>query len=56
MLKTCKHCVKFKVKQKVQKEMVAEKEIMPGYMLYLDLSKVTVKSGISKNVTLNQEN
>ena len=56
-LKTCKHCKKSKAKKKnVQKETVTEKASVPGHRLYLDLSKVTVKSGTSKNATINQDN
>ena len=32
------------------------KDDVPGHRLYLDLSKVTVKSGASENVTINHDN
>ena len=57
VLKTCEHCMMSKAKQNnVKKESVAKKATMQGHHLYLDLSKVTVKSGTSKNVTINQDN
>ena len=37
-------------------ESVAEKVTVPEHQLYLDLSKVTVKSGTSGNVPINQDN
>ena len=57
-MKVCKHCVKAKAKQKnVQRESVNEKTSTPGHRLYLDLSKVTVKSkGTSENTTINHDN
>ena len=57
MLNACKHCAKSKAKQKnVRKESVTEKATVLGHRLYLDLSKVTIKSGTSKIVTINQDN
>ena len=57
VLKTCKHCTMAKPKQKnVRKEALANKAAIPGHRLYLDLSKVTVKLGNSKNATINQNN
>ena len=51
MLMPCEHCARSKAKQKnVQKANV------PWHRLYLDLSKVTVKSGSSENVTINCDN
>ena len=32
-----------------------QKADVPGHRLYLDLSKVTVKSGTSENVTINRD-
>ena len=56
-LKTCKHCARAKAKQKnVRKESVTEKATVPRHCLYLDLSKVTVKSGMSKYASINQDN
>lgn len=52
-LKTCKHCAKAKAKKKnVQKELVSDKAPVPGYWLYLDLSKVTVKSETLEDATI----
>ncbi len=56
-IKTCKHCAQSKAKQKnVRKESVAPKADIPGHRLYLDLSKVTVKSGTSENMTISCDN
>jgi len=56
-LKPCKHCARSKAKQKnVHKESVAPKADVLGHRLYLDLSKVTVKSGTLENVTINHDN
>lgn len=55
MLQTCKHCAKLKAKQKnFQKESGAQKTDVPGHRLYIDLSKVTVKS--LENATINYDN
>jgi hypothetical protein len=57
VLKTCEHCAMAKAKQNnVRKELEAKKAAIMGYRLYLDLSKVTVKSGTSKNETINPDN
>lgn len=46
-----------KAKQKnVHKESVAPKADIPGHRLYLDLSKVTVKSGTLEKVAINCDN
>jgi hypothetical protein len=50
------HCVRSKVKQKIQKDSTTPKANVPGHRLYLDLSKVTVKSGTSEKVTINWDN
>ena len=56
-LKPCEHCARSKAKQKnVRKESVAPKADVPGHRLYLDLSKVTVKSETSENVSINRDN
>ena len=56
-LKPCKHCARSKANQKnVQKESGAPKSEVPGQRLYLDLSKVTVKSVTSENTTINCDN
>ena len=56
-LKPCKHCARLKAKQKnVRKESAALKADVPRHRLYLDLSKVTVTSGTSKNVSINHDN
>jgi hypothetical protein len=56
-VKTCKHCAKSKARQKnVWKESVAPKLDVPGHRLYLDPSKVTVKSGTLENMTVNCDN
>ena len=53
----CKHCTKSKAKQKnVQKEAICEKAEWSGHRIYLDLSKVTLKSSASEDVTINREN
>ena len=53
-IKACEHCAKSKAKQKkVRKETVTDKVTIPRHQLYLDLSKVNVKSGTSKNTTIN---
>ena len=53
----CEYCARFKAKQKnVQKESITPKSDVPGHRLYLDLSKVTIKSGTSENVTINCDN
>jgi hypothetical protein len=57
VLKTCEHYATAKAKHKnVRKESVYKKATIPGHHLYLDLSKVTVKSGTSENTTINQDN
>ena len=56
-LKPCEYCARSKAKQKnVRRESIAQKAEVPGHRLYLDLSKVTVKSGTSENVTINRDN
>jgi hypothetical protein len=51
------YCARSKAKQKnVQKELITLKADVHGHRLYLDLSKVTVKSGTSVNVTINCDN
>ena len=51
------HCARSKAKQKtVRKETMTPKADVPGHRLYLDLSKVTVDSGTSENVTINCDN
>jgi hypothetical protein len=56
-LTPCEYCARSKAKQKnVQKESITPKADVPGHRLYLDLSKVMVKSGISENVTINRDN
>ena len=42
--------------ENVQKESVARNAAVPRLRLYLDLSKVTINSGTSKNVTINCDN
>ena len=45
MLMSCEHCARSKAKQKnVQKGLMTPKADVPGHRLYLNLSKVTVKS------------
>jgi hypothetical protein len=57
MLMPCEHCARSKAKQKnVQIELITPKANVPGHRLYLDLSKVTVKSGTLENVTINHDN
>ena len=57
MLMPCEHCARSKAMQKnVQKESITPKADVPGHRLYLDLSKVTVKSRTSENVTINHDN
>ena len=57
VLKTCEHCSAAKAKQKnVRKESVSKMATILGHHLYLDLSKVTVKSGTSENATIIQDN
>ena len=49
--------MKSKAKQKnVQKESAAKTATVPGHILYLDLSKVTVKSDTPENARINQDN
>jgi hypothetical protein len=56
-LMPCKHCARSKAKQKnFHKESITPKADIPGHRLYLDLSKVTVKSGTFENVTINCDN
>ena len=56
-LKPCKHCARSKAKQEnVRKESIAPKAEVPGHRLYLDLTKVTVKSGTSEKVAINCDN
>jgi hypothetical protein len=56
-LMPCEYCARSKAKQKnVQKESATPKANVPGHRLYLDLSKVTVKSGTSAIVTINHDN
>ena len=56
-LMPCEYCARSKAKQKnVRKEFITLKVDVPGHKLYLDLSKVTVKSGTSENVTINHDN
>jgi len=56
-LMPCEYCAKSKAKQKnVRKESITPKADVPGHRLYLDLSKVMVKSGTSENVTINRDN
>ena len=43
-------------KKNVEKEAVVPKADKPGHRLYLDLSKVTAKSGALDNVTINCNN
>ncbi len=43
-------------KKNVQKEAIGEKAEKPGHRIYLDLSKVTVKSSASEDVTINRDN
>ena len=53
----CEHCARSKAKQKnVRKESITPKADAPGHRLYLDLSKVAVKSGTLENVTINRDN
>jgi hypothetical protein len=53
----CEHCARSKAKQKnVQVESISPKANVPGHRLYLDISKVTVKSGTSESVTINRDN
>jgi hypothetical protein len=53
----CEHCAISKAKQKnVQKESMTPKADVPGHRLYLDLSKVAVKSGTLENLTINHDN
>ena len=56
-LKPCKHCARSKARQNnVSKESVTPKAVVPGHRLYLDLSKLTDKSGTLENVTINHDN
>ena len=56
-MQVCKHSGKSKTKQKNNKmTSPAEKATVPGNRLYLDLSKLTVKSDSPDNVTINQYN
>jgi hypothetical protein len=56
-LKPCEYCARSKAKQKnVRKESIAQKAEVPGHRLYLDLSKVMIKSGTSENMTPNRDN
>ena len=56
-LTPCEHYARSKAKQKnVQKELIIPQAEVPGHRLYLDLSKVMVKSGTSENVAINRDN
>ena len=53
----CKHCAKSKTKQKNAKNArVADKAMILGQKLNLDLLKFPVKSRVSANVTINHDN
>ncbi len=55
-LKPCEHCAQSKAKQKnVHKESATQKTDVPEHRLYLDLSKVTIKTGTTENFTINHD-
>ena len=55
-LRPWEHWANSKAKQKCEKESVAKKATIPGHHLYLDLSKVTVKSSTPESMTINHDN
>jgi hypothetical protein len=56
-LKPCEHCTQSKAKQEnVRKESVAQKTDVPGHRLYLDLSKVMIKTETAESATINRDN
>lgn len=56
-MQACKHCAKSKAKQKnIKKVSMGKKASVQGQRLYLDLSKMTVKTSESEHVTINHDN
>ena len=54
VLKPCKHCVQSKARQKnVQKESNMPKTDICGHRIYLDLSKVKIKTEETSDTTIN---
>ena len=52
----CKHCVMSKAKQKnVKKASFADRAMVLGQRLYLDLSKLTIKSSAPAHATSNYD-
>jgi hypothetical protein len=56
-LKPCEHCAQSKARQKnVRKESNTPKTDVPGHRIYLDLSKITIKTEASSDTTINRDN